>query len=559
MKTLRLIWFLCAGSLAMEPGRAADWQWSLPIEAGAPVDSPASPRAFLWIPPACQRVRAIVVGQNNMIEPGILEHPEFRAALAQLGIAEVYLAPGFNNWQDAAGNEAAKDHFSALLKQLAGVSGYGELEFAPVIPIGHSAMASFPWNFAAWNPERTLAILSVHGDSPQTDRVGNGRPNVDWGTRSIDGIPGLMVVGEYEWWEDRIVSAVTFRARHPYAPLALLCDVGHGHFDYSDELVRYLALFIRKAAAQRLPSDAPTNQPVKLKPLDARDGWLMDRWHKHEKPRAAAAPFAQYSGPTNEAFWCFDEEMARASEHFNPQFGKQPQLVGFVQDGQIMPQTVPPSHEQVRLKTPVLDDTLTFKLHGAFLDTVPPGPRPKLWTGLPTGAALGHAGGGGPVVLSRISGPVIQTAPDTFAVRFNRSSISLDPRIGDIWLLASHPGDAQYKSAVEQAELKIPVPQTEGAAQQITSPPLSDVTNGTASLPLRATADSGAKIYYYVREGPAEIEGDTLRFTPIPPRARFPMKVTVVAWQWGRTKEPKLKSAVPVTRSFFIQEKCAKN
>jgi len=37
------------------------------------------------------------------------------------------------------------------------------------------------------------------------------------------------------------------------------------------------------------------------------------------------------------------------------------------------------------------------------------------------------------------------------------------------------------------------------------------------------------------------------------------MKVTVVAWQWGRTKEPKLKSAVPVTRSFFIQEKCAKN
>ena len=102
-------------------------------------------------------------------------------------------------------------------------------------------------------------------------------------------------------------------------------------------------------------------------------------------------------------------------------------------------------------------------------------------------------------------------------------------------------------------------PQTEGAAQQITFPPLSDVTNGTASLPLRATADSGAKVYYYVREGPAEIEGDTLRFTPIPPRARFPMKVTVVAWQWGRTKEPKLKSAVPVTRSLFIQEKSAKN
>jgi hypothetical protein len=200
----------------------------------------------------------------------------------------------------------------------------------------------------------------------------------------------------------------------------------------------------------------------------------------------------------------------RASEHFNPQFGKQPQLVGFVQDGQIMPQTVPPSHEQVRLKTPLLDDTLTFKLHGAFLDTVPPGPRPKMWTGLPTGAALGHASDGGPVVLSRISGPVIQTAPDTFAVRFNRSSISPDPASATSGCSPAIPATPN-KSAVQQAELRIPVPQTEGAAQQIIFPPLSDVTNGTASLPLRATADSGAKVYYYVREGPAEIEGDTLR------------------------------------------------
>ncbi len=552
MRSLRLIFFLCAGLLSALPMRAADWQWSVELAANAPGNSSAHPRAFLWVPPDCQRVRAVVVGQNNMIEPGILEHPEFRAALAKLGVAELYIAPGFDNWQDAANNDSANKIFSALLKQLADESGYGELEFAPVIPIGHSAMASFPWNFAAWNPERTLAILSVHGDAPQTDRVGNGRPNVDWGARNIDGIPGLMVVGEYEWWEDRITSAVAFRARHPDAPLALLCDVGHGHFDYSDELVRYLALFIRKAVEQRLPADAPTNQFVKLKPVDARDGWLMDRWHRNEKPRAAAAPFAKYNGDTNEAFWCFDEEMARASENFNPQFGKLPQLVGFEQDGQIMPQTVPPSHEQVRLKTPVLDDTLTFKLHGVFLDTVPPGPRPTMWTGLPVGAALTHASGGGPVVLSRIVGPVIQTAPDTFAVRFNRSSLPMDFRIGDIWLLASHPGDAKYKSAVEQALLKIPVPQTEGAPQRITFPAIADVPVGTKSVALNATADSGAKVYYYVREGPAEIAGDTIQFTKIPPRAKFPVKVTVVAWQWGRTTAPKLQSAAPVAQSFFI-------
>jgi hypothetical protein len=45
-----------------------------------------------------------------------------------------------------------------------------------------------------------------------------------------------------------------------------------------------------------------------------------------------------------------------------------------------------------------------------------------------------------------------------------------------------------------------------------------------------------------------------LRFTAIPPRSRFPVKVTVVAWQWGRSIEPKLKSADPVERTFWIDK-----
>jgi hypothetical protein len=44
----------------------------------------------------------------------------------------------------------------------------------------------------------------------------------------------------------------------------------------------------------------------------------------------------------------------------------------------------------------------------------------------------------------------------------------------------------------------------------------------------------------------------TLTFTPIPPRAKFPVKVTVVAWQFGRGIEPKLKTAEPVERSFLL-------
>ena len=544
--------------------RAAEWQWSLSIDSIALGNSPEHPRAFLWIPSDCRYVRAVVVGQNNMIEEGILQHRDFRKEMARLGIAEIFIAPTFDTWQSATNNDAANEKFNAMVESFAAQSGYGELKFAPIIPIGHSAMASYPWNFAAWNPRRTLAILSVHGDAPQTTLVGNGRPNVPWGDRGIDGIPALMVMGEYEWWEDRLTPAIAFRAKHPAAPIALLCDAGHGHFDYSDELVHFLAMFIRKAAEQRLPADAPLNEAPNLKAIDPRDGWLADRWRKNEKPRAKPAPFAKYKGDKAQAFWCFDRKMARAEENFNPQFGKLPQLVGFVQNGKIVDQT-PNTHAQIFLKVPPLDDSLTFKLTGAFLDSVPAGNNPAKWAGLTNGSPIGHANGGGPVKLSRITGPVKQLAPDTFAIRFNRFSIAADRRAGDIWLLASHPGDAKYKSAVQQALMQIPFRLKDGAEQKIDFPEIPNQKAGTTFLKLNATSDSGAPVYFDVREGPVEVlpllvkgaegrDGAILRFTKIPPRAKFPIRVTIVAWQYGRTVEPRLKSAEPVTRTFFITQ-----
>ena len=71
-------------------------------------------------------------------------------------------------------------------------------------------------------------------------------------------------------------------------------------------------------------------------------------------------------------------------------------------------------------------------------------------------------------------------------------------------------------------------------------------------MKLGATSDAGVPVYYCVREGPAEVDGDFLKFTGIPPRAKFPVRVTVVAWQYGRAGEPKLQSAAPVTRSFNL-------
>jgi len=59
-------------------------------------------------------------------------------------------------------------------------------------------------------------------------------------------------------------------------------------------------------------------------------------------------------------------------------------------------------------------------------------------------------------------------------------------------------------------------------------------------------------VSYYVLEGPAIIKGDRLELTRIPPKARYPVKITVVAWQYGIAG--KLQTALPVARSFYLQK-----
>jgi len=139
-------------------------------------------------------------------------------------------------------------------------------------------------------------------------------------------------------------------------------------------------------------------------------------------------------------------------------------------------------------------------------------------------------------VLSRIIGPFAQTGPNTFVVSFGRAEYTANKRNNDLWILASHPGDQHYNSIVQQARMHIP-PNTERADQQITFPKIPDQKGGAATLKLNATSDAGAKVEYYVREGPGDVEGDTLKFSLIPPRAKYPVKVTVVAWQWGHSAE----------------------
>lgn len=515
---------------------AAPWQWSVEIKDLVSGETNDHPDAFLWIPENCKQVRAVIIGQHNMTEETIFEHPEFRKAMSKLGIAEIWITPGIDQRWDVT--KGIQQIFEKMMKELAEVSGYEELEFAPVIPIGHSAMATYPWNFAAWNPERTLAVLSIHGDSPRTHLTGYGGANLDWGKRTIEGVPSLMVMGEYEWWEDRLFTSFDYRREYPNAPLSLLADAGHGHFDVSDELIEYLSLFLKKAVQYRLPVEAPLNAPVQLNPIEAKNGWLADRWRKDALPFSEIAPYDEYKGDKNQAFWYYDKEMAKATErYYADERGKKEQYIGFEQKGRLVTFD-PKSH--VRMSPSFLPekDGVTFHLKAVYTDTLR--------------AAYSHEHGKSQIRMSRICGPVEVVNDTTFTVRFYRMGLDNPKRTGSICLMASVKQDDEYKSSVQQVEIRIPYRNKEGRLQKITFPPLKDISKSVKQVSLHAVADAGLPVYYYVKEGPAEIKNGKLVITKIPPRAKFPLKVTVVAWQYGRSEEPKVQSAEAVEQSFYI-------
>lgn len=515
---------------------AAPWQWSVEIKELISEETNAHPSAYLWIPENCKQVRAVIIGQHNMTEETIFEHPEFRKNMGKLGIAEIWITPGIDQRWDVT--KGTQQIFETMMKNLSEVSGYTELEFAPVIPIGHSAMATYPWNFAAWNPERTLAVLSIHGDSPRTHLTGYGRANLDWGTRTIEGIPSLMVMGEDEWWEDRLITSFDYRREYPNAPLSFLADAGHGHFDISDELIDYLSLFLKKTVEYRLPEHSSLDAPIQLIPVEAKNGWLADRWRKNEKPTAEAASYDKYKGDKNHAFWYFDKEMADATEkYYANERGKTEQYIGFEQKGKLITFN-PKSHVRMSPSFQPEADGVTFHLKAVYTDT------------LRNEYSKEHSTH--PIRMSRICGPVEVVNDTTFTVRFYRMGLENPKRTGGICLMASVKQDHKYRSAVQQVEIRIPYRNKEGIPQRIIFPKLSDVKASVKEISLNGTTDSGLPVYYYVKEGPAEIKGDKLVLTKIPLRAKFPVKVTVVAWQYGRSGEPKVQTAEAVEQSFYI-------
>ena len=503
------------------------WQWLVSMDGYISKETDKNPEAFLWIPENCNQVRGIVFTQNNMIEKGILEDAYFRNTLKNLGFAAVWVTPMFSQKFDY--NTKDPKLFQDLMIKLSEVSGYKELKEVPVVPLGHSSLATFPWNFAVSFPKKTLAIVSIHGDAPQTHLTGYGGKNVDWNGRNIDGIPALFVMGEYEWWEDRIEPGFKYQQTHPKSVITWLADAGHGHFDYSKMLIKYVANYIEKAAELRIKPNH------KLVPIQPESGWLMDRWRKDSLPRYNSNKYASFKGNKAVASWVFDEEMAIATENYYANSrNKKSQYIGLIQNGD----TLSPkrNHGQYKLAFQPKSDGVTFSVTPFFSDST------KIKS------ILNHAKA--PLQLSLITGPATKVNDTTFKLNFDQLGFNNKKRSHVIWLLAHNDGDENYKSAVQQMEIIFPPENKKGTVQKIVFPKINNVKQDVEKIELKAFSTANQKVSYFVKQGPAYVKKNTLYLTKVPPKSKYPIKITVVAWQYGLAN--KVQSAKPIEQSFYI-------
>jgi hypothetical protein len=246
-------------------------------------------------------------------------------------------------------------------------------------------------------------------------------------------------------------------------------------------------------------------------------------------------PFGEYKGDPHDAFWYFDREIAEATEKYYAKArGKKEQYIGYMQNGKLLPFD-PNLHARINGVFEPEADGFTFRIKAVFTDTL----RLNVVKG-------NHRD----IRIDRICGPVEKVNDSTFTVRFYRMGLNNPRRTGDVWLIAHHNGGGEYNSSVQQFNIRIPYRNTGGKEQKITFPEIVNVKAGTKTITLKAKSDSGLPVYYYVKEGAAEISGNQLILTKIPPRAKTPHKITVVAWQYGIAG--KIQTAEAVKQSFYV-------
>jgi len=260
---------------------------NVPENVPPPRKPPTSAAILAWVPPRAKRIRAVLLIRQNTDSKHFGEHAALRSVAARHEMAVVYLR--YYPQELLAKNPRDRVIFQ-LLDSVAKATGIDEFRHAPWITFGKSSMGKFPYYLAWAFPDRTIATISYHAETPTW-------PPDAWANMKDETILHVSLNGETEWggtWNRHVrPSLLNYRATSSWLPhLAVAHDVGHGNyldvngspgwgknFPGKVTCIRvwdYLSRYVDKALTLRLPEGKyPTKGPVALKQVDASTGYLI--------------------------------------------------------------------------------------------------------------------------------------------------------------------------------------------------------------------------------------------------------------------------------------------
>ena len=523
-----------------------EYQWYTSISTTDNKGSAYTLTPYMWIPPGCQKVNAVFVASTAVLEQLLVESPEIRAVFSRRGVAILWSSDNF--YHD---DITATGQIQTMLNVFSSLTGYTELKTVPWIITGHSGTNPMPRYITA-NSASRVAMCIIN---KATAQCGNGTT-----------VPILTTQGDYGVWDSysQDLNAL-FTIEPTYTdvrnlrtnygqPVSYFYDPNTGHFDCSRPLLKNIALWIDDTWNLRFDNNG------NMIPLDQTKGWIVgmpcvgytaDKFLPIPYTNQATGSLTQTQ--VQVAAWFPSQRTAQAAyDMANVSMTRITQVTGFVNpaDGTYDAQSY--WWRAIMLKIPF---TLNADGHSVALTTAAYTRMPNRTDYFDNNfnatqsffnkADNSFSNSGNPSQIEVCSGNWKQTGTNTFEYipRFKSTN----------YFIVRQQGDATYRSSVQAGNVNLTSIST-GTANTITFNAIPNQNYSALNpLTLTATSSAGVTVRYFVNSGPAHISGNQLIFDKdsIPPKAHFPIPVTVTAYHMG-TASPAVNTATSVSRTFYI-------
>jgi len=528
--------------ISAQETRCQLWQWNITLRLIDNAGKTYSVSPYLWIPPTCTKVNAVMIASTAVIEQAIVEDPGIRSVCIKYGIAIIW-----SDTQFYLDEQTGLKQISDILDGFAEMSGYSELKTVPWIPVGHSATLKIIRDMAKAKMDK-LAFMIMNknnngfGYSPTVPTLTTYGEFVEWDSYGID-LKAAVI-------KDKTYPNVV-KASESQLLVSYFSDPNTGHFDCSKPLMKNITNWMNDICKLRFDSTG------NLRLISPEQGWVCQPpvpGYKGFLPKK----FSEASESERRNAWFPGLETAKAAfDMANISMIRTAQIAGFA-DSQGNYETG--WWRTLMYSIPYIlnnDGTLTIKTVPYF--KVPQGHYANKFTDDKNSTDFGKlysfynkneefTNSGNSLEVDAMSGNLKKINNQTFEYipRFNSPN----------YLIVREAGNEKYRTSVQPGRLTFKEITT-GVENVITFPTIpNQKLNHFTKIPLNAKSSSGLNVKYFIKTGPARIvKQNQLIIEPdsIPPRAKFPLTITITAYQLG-SETSTIKTATAVSRTFSFSK-----